>query len=72
MKYIVKNFEQINNLNVITILGDGYGIKNGTILNDESGKEFIVKSVAMKKDLKETTYLVVSIMLLLPRKWTYL
>lgn len=59
MKYIVKDFEKINNLNVITILGDGHGIKNGTVLYDESGREFLVESVAMKEKIKETTCLVV-------------
>lgn len=32
MKYIVKDFERIGELKVITILGDGIKIKNGTPL----------------------------------------
>lgn len=59
MKYIVKNFEKIDKLKVITILGDGSKIKNGTVLYDESGREFLVESVAMKKEMKKTTCIVV-------------
>ena len=65
MEYIIKDTKFINGLNlmVLTINGNGDGIRNNVILIDEVGNEFFVKSVAMIcGNMKETT-LTVSLIL---------
>ena len=65
MEYIIKDTKFINGLNlrVITIDGNGDGIRNSIILKDENENEFFVKSVAMVcGNMKETT-LTVSLIL---------
>jgi hypothetical protein len=55
--FIIKEISKINNLNTVTILGDGNGIFIDTVLRCENNI-YRVLSVAMKQETKDTTILV--------------
>ena len=65
MEYSIKDTKFINGLNLmlITIDGNGDGLRNNIILRDENGNEYFIKSIAMTcGNMKETT-LTVSLIL---------
>lgn len=65
MEYSIKDIKFINGLNLmlITIDGNGEGLRNNIILRDENGNEYFIKSIAMIcGNMKETT-LTVSLIL---------
>ena len=58
MEYLIKDTKFINGLNLmlITIDGNGDGLRNNIILKDNNDNEFFLKSVAMVcGNMKETT-----------------
>ena len=59
MLYEVKCFEIKNNLCLLTIYGNGDGISNNCLLEDEFKNLIKVKSVAMKNNIQQDTILVI-------------
>jgi len=58
MVYRVKDAKYVNGLFIlaITVEGNGEGLKNGILLEDEYGNEFYLKEVAMTcGNMKDTT-----------------
>lgn len=65
MSYKIKNIKYINGLFllVITIEGNGDGLRNNIILKDNNDNEFFLKSVAMVCGNMKETVLTVSLLL---------
>lgn len=61
MYYEIKDLKQINNLNILTIEGNGIGVKNNDLLIDNNLNEYKINSIAMKDNIDNETCLVVSI-----------